>query len=78
MSAFFNSGKLFTDKIPYDIEFARAGFFSLGQEYDASGPGDFFSGELAEVLIYNRALSERERARIESLLSAKYKISLRR
>ncbi len=78
VSAFFNSGKLFTDKIPYDIEFARAGFFSLGQEYDASGPGDFFSGELAEVLIYNRALSERERARIESLLSAKYKISLRR
>jgi hypothetical protein len=38
-----------------------------------SGGGDpFFKGELFEILLYNRALSEAERTYVESYLNAKY------
>ena len=77
VATFQNSKHLFTDTTSYDVQFPRAAYFSLGQEYDDQGPGDFFQGELAEMMIYNRALGKSERQRIEGLLASKYKIGLR-
>lgn len=38
----------------------------------ASGGSNFLNGELAEVLVYNRALSGTERAQVEAFLAAKW------
>jgi hypothetical protein len=38
---------------------------------------DYFNGDMAEVLIYNAALSDTDRQKVEAFLSAKYNISVR-
>jgi hypothetical protein len=54
----------------------RFGFVGVGSEADAvngtTGPAQFLAGDLAEVLIYNRALSDTERQQIEQYFIEKY------
>jgi hypothetical protein len=54
----------------------RFGFIGVGSEADvvngATGPAQFLGGDLAEFLIYNRALSEAERQQIERYFIEKY------
>lgn len=45
----------------------------LGQ---ASASGNYFNGELAELLLYNRALTSSEQSSLEGYLSTKYNIML--
>ena len=39
-------------------DFSNATLFSIGQEWDASGTGDFFSGQISNVQIFNTALTD--------------------
>lgn len=54
----------------------RFGFIGVGSEADAvngaTGPAQFLAGDLAEVLIYNRALSDEERQQIEQYFIENY------
>ncbi len=54
----------------------RFGFIGVGSKASAvngtTGPPDFLEGDLAEFLVYNRALSERERQQIERYFVEKY------
>ena len=58
-------------KLHYD----RIGVFSIGQGYVEGKEAGFFSGDLAEFIVYSRALSDAERAKIERYLSRRYKIA---
>lgn len=51
-----------------------AGTFALGNhsDYDADGQ---FEGDMAEAIVFNKVLSETERARVESYLAVKYGIT---
>ncbi|MCS6809202.1 MAG: hypothetical protein RML40_10790, partial [Bacteroidota bacterium] len=40
-----------------------------------SGPVQYFSGQLGEILLYNRALSLEEQQKVETYLRTKYKLS---
>ena len=57
----------------------RFGFIGVGSEADAvdgtTGPAQFLAGDLAEVLIYQRALTEEERLQIEQYFIQKYTAS---
>lgn|GEM_PF-294585 len=44
------------DQAPWNT----ASYFSIGQEYDAAGPGDFFSGALDDVRVYDRVLTSQD------------------
>jgi hypothetical protein len=44
---------------------------TLGKS-NSGGADPLFKGEMYEILLYNRALSEAERAYVESYLNAKY------
>jgi len=48
--------------------------FSIGSS--SQGVSEFYSGHIAEVLFYSRALSDAERLRIERYLGAKYGITV--
>ena len=54
----------------------RFGFIGVGSEAavadGATGPAQFLAGDLAEILIYHRALSEEERRQIEQYFIQKY------
>ena len=54
----------------------RFGFIGVGSEADvvdgATGPAQFLAGDLAEFLIYNRALSDTERQQTERYFVEKY------
>ena len=39
-------------------DFSNATLFSIGQEWDAAGTGDFFSGQISNVQIFNTALTD--------------------
>lgn len=39
---------------------SSSGFFNIGQELDAASPSNFYGGDIAEILIYNRILSALE------------------
>lgn len=47
--------------------------FRIGARYASPSPGNYFAGDLAEILIYNRALSASEQQQIQGYLQAKYR-----
>ncbi len=51
---------------------------SMSQKWIGSYPRGirFFAGDVAELILFNDALSDRETNRVESYLSDKYKLSL--
>ena len=61
-------------------ELPRYGFIGINSEaaaFDgASSSGDEFTGEIAEIIYYENALSETERRQVESYLAIKYGITL--
>ena len=58
------------------VPFSYAELCSIGQEWDDSGPSDFFDGELAELAVFSGALSKSDRLSVEKYLSDKYNIPL--
>ncbi len=42
------------------VGFLPTDLWSIGQEFDSGGPGDFYKGRLDEVMIWNRALTMAE------------------
>ena len=53
----------------------KAGTFSVGMEWDAGEPSDFFGGYLAELIVLNRSLLTSERTLLEDMLLKKYQIT---
>ena len=49
--------------------------YSIGQEYDATVT-DFFSGEIAEIIMYKQNMNDIDRQKIESYLALKYGFTL--
>ena len=45
---------------------------SIGQEYDGDSTGDYFEGELRELLIFNSELTDEQLAKINYYLSKKW------
>ncbi len=73
----FANGKLeISSPITTPINFAESKFLSIGQEWDDSGPSDFLDGDVAELIIFGRALPYQERVGIEKYLSEKFNIVL--
>jgi hypothetical protein len=58
------------------INYARARFFSIGQDYDSGVITDILLGEIAELLLFERPLSAAERKKMELLLAQKYGIAM--
>jgi hypothetical protein len=54
----------------------RFGFVGAGSQADAFdgnvAAAGFFAGELAEIVVYNRALSDDERGRLETYFAQRY------
>lgn len=72
-----NGSELLRSSLQAPIDFSQARYFTLGQDWDPpKAPSDFFSGELAEFIVYNRAISVEERGSLEQYLSKKYEILL--
>ena len=71
-----NGSELMKAPLPGLISYKDAAFFSIGQEWDGLTPTDFFAGILAELRIYDRALTDPERQLLERFLSAKWGIDL--
>jgi hypothetical protein len=63
-----------TDALTGNIGYGGAGTFCLGTRSSYS-PSEYLNGDIAEVLVYNRALSDSERLSIEAYLMAKYNIT---
>lgn len=57
------------------IPFGAARYFSIGQEWDGEKASDFFGGDLAELIVFGRALSAAERRGVELYLTAKYQLA---
>jgi hypothetical protein len=67
-SLFVNGSKVLTQSGKYSTINSIAGTGTLGRGYNST----YFAGDIAEVLVYRRALSDAERAQIESYLISKY------
>jgi len=52
--------------------------FVIGQDWEGANTSDFFSGELAEIIVYDRFLSTEQREGLEDYLKSKYAIKLHR
>ena len=48
--------------------------FSIGQEYDGTSPSNFLTGDIGEIIIFDRVLQESQRKAIEAYLSNKWSI----
>jgi fibronectin type 3 domain-containing protein len=48
----------------------------LGANYVSGSPGNWFAGDIAEVIVYDRVLSGTERQQVEQQLAAKYGLSI--
>ena len=60
-----------------DAAFDAAAKFSFGNWYIGGMPSvatSFFDGSVAEVIVYDRALNDTERNKVEDYLNKKYKI----
>ena len=55
-------------------ELGRVERIAIGQDWDPSGPSDYFGGQIAELLIFDRVLADEQRSQVESYLTANYKI----
>ncbi len=68
--------------IPWTVNMVSTGAdrASIGQEFDGAGgdseTSNHWKGDLAEILIYDRMLSENERKTIETYLAIKYGITI--
>ncbi|MEM6738113.1 MAG: hypothetical protein AAF620_18800, partial [Bacteroidota bacterium] len=66
----------------FDNSELRYGYLGVGSEADefdkmhGRGPGHYFDGDMAEIIYYERALSELERQKVASYLAIKYGITL--
>ncbi len=67
-SLFINGSNVLTQSGKYSTINGIAGTGTLGRGYNST----YFAGDIAEVLVYRRALSDAERAQIESYLISKY------
>lgn len=56
------------------VELGRVERVTIGQDWDPAGPSDYFSGQLAALLIFDRVLSDEERSQVESYLTTNYAI----
>jgi hypothetical protein len=72
MVTLFHNGRRHSGSI--DIEKQRIGnaLLRVGAKHDN---GEFLDGDIAEILVYDRVVSEEERAAIESCLKAKWSLS---
>lgn len=67
--AVFRDGALINQRImPAPLPLGRAYYFSIGQEYDNGRPTDFLRGEVSELMIFGRGLTDTERKGVEQLL----------
>ncbi len=64
--------------IPSVLDFSDSNYFSIGQEWDDEGPSDFFSGDIAELIVFSERLSDERRLGIENYLADKYDIPVAR
>jgi hypothetical protein len=69
---FINGSFIKTKPVPGEMTTVSR-FFRLGQR---NTEPVYFSGDIAEVLVFNAALSEGDRAKVEKYLTAKYGITL--
>jgi hypothetical protein len=72
----FMDGKAILEKPAVTPAFSAARRVSIGQEWDDAGaPSDFFAGQLAELVVYGRALDPDERRSLEAYLAKKYALT---
>jgi eukaryotic-like serine/threonine-protein kinase len=57
-------------------DLSKVGKFVIGQEYDKGIPSDFFKGDLGDLVLFDRALTDPERKTLESVLARRYGIRL--
>ena len=77
VSLFYNGIQSISAKINVPINYSDIGTYSIGQAFDDSNPSNFFSGDIAEILIYSRAITNQERQTLEQYLGHKYRIKLK-
>ncbi len=69
----FNSGVLAAQgALPNIVNIARTGNFLA----KANNAANYFSGQMAEILIYNRVLTSSERQGVEGYINAKYQFAI--
>ena len=73
---FYNGLEHLRKKLHERATFGKTTYVTIGQEWDAQGPSDFFNGEISELIIFGRVLEFDERRGVEQYLSDKYKIRL--
>ena len=69
------NGTSYTPTPVNSSQILAANRFSIGQEWDTN-PSDFMSGDIAEFIIYGRALNNTERREVEAYLSKKWGIKV--
>ena len=75
-TAYQNGREIVIAPLRTPIQYEQISTFSIGQAYENGKEGAFFAGDLAELLIYSRALNDSERAKIERYLGRKYGIGI--
>ncbi|MEQ9307571.1 MAG: T9SS type A sorting domain-containing protein, partial [Marinoscillum sp.] len=74
-----NFGTISNVGLLYDHNNAIVGAQSNGTKYEtgnASGDGAYFSGEIAELVIFNQAINDSDRIILENSLAAKYNLNI--
>ena len=73
---FRNSVQQIEATLSTGVDLGRVERVSIGQDWDIAGPSDLFGGQLAELLIFGRALTDEDRSQVESYLAAQYHLEL--
>ncbi|MCO6430297.1 MAG: hypothetical protein J5J00_05500 [Deltaproteobacteria bacterium] len=73
---FFNGRQVLSKAPQKPVDFKKAATFTIGQEWDKGKPSDYFRGEMAELVIFGRALPEEERRSLEKELMERYSINI--
>jgi prepilin-type N-terminal cleavage/methylation domain-containing protein len=73
---YFNGGLTISRLAEPLVQNNTANQFSIGQEWDGSTATDFWPGDIGEIIIYSRALTNSERRDVEAYLGKKWGIKV--
>ncbi|MCO6430296.1 MAG: serine/threonine protein kinase [Deltaproteobacteria bacterium] len=73
-SVYHNGSTMLSQGLPTPLR--AAPYISVGQEFDQGLPSGFLAGEVAELMLFERALSGEERKNVEQHLASKFNIAL--
>jgi hypothetical protein len=74
----FQNGEMKLNLPSESVDFSRAAHCTMGGAWTDGHPSNFFRGDIAEVLVYDHALSSREQQSVEHFLGQVYGVTVKK